>query len=408
VQAAYITKEMVADFPQFAHWLSPLSEFKNMIAIPEDWHDYVILGSGSHDFLRLLMPKLKHHVGPFIYANEVVFTNQRPRDLMGLYKTWAVHDVLLGLHSVITTHAEFGGVTSARHMISFRGVAQDIFTPKAPLPRTLRHVLSDTAAVAVQEISAPTPLQDPLPRAPIYVDGMMRREGLFNLARPTAHIACPCVFKATGWGRRTISTAESLRAFDISPLMDAVLMPNRRARTLLQRSITPLVVTSICRNLWNTLGGLAGDASTQQNLDKVLASNESGGKLNTETTTMKDTFKGTMTDLGEGKEEKTEQVSADQTLFDTIKKEHDLAKAVKSDDAEIPKHLWDIAVCCGPPTLEQTKALTTIRVFMLRIYCKRLWREIRAYMKHTHGADWTTKRHNAKKNRNTAEEAEGV
>jgi hypothetical protein len=89
-------------------------------------------------------------------------------------------------------------VTSARHMISFRGVSQDIFTPKARLPRTLWHVLSDTTADAMQEISAPTPLADPLLRAPIYVDGLMQWEGLFDLAWPTAHIACPCVFKATG------------------------------------------------------------------------------------------------------------------------------------------------------------------------------------------------------------------
>ena len=134
VQAAYITKEIDTLYPHYAHWLSPLSVFEAMVEIPEEWHDYVILGSGSHDFLRLIMPKLRHHVGPFIYANEVVFANQRTLDLMRLYKAWGVHGILLGLHSITTTHAEFGGVTSACHMISFHGVSQDIFTPKALLP----------------------------------------------------------------------------------------------------------------------------------------------------------------------------------------------------------------------------------------------------------------------------------
>jgi hypothetical protein len=240
-----------------------------------------------------------------------------------------------------------------------------------------------------------------------------------------------------------MSMAESLRAFDISPLMDAVLMSDRRARTLLQRSITPIVVTSICRNLWNTSGGLARGASTKQSLDEALTSDESTGNLymetsrtdkdkdgitvnrkeedlmdgdeserireqEKETTTVGDVSKGTMTDLGESKEEETEFSMEQRALLDTVKKEHDLAKAVKSDDAEVPKHLWDIAVCHGPPTLEQTKALSTLQIFMLRIYRKGLWREIRAYMKHTHGTDWTTKMHDAKKNRNMAKEADGV
>ena len=295
----------------------------------------------------------------------------------------------------------------------------------------------------MQEISAPTPLADPLHCAPIYVDGLMQQEGLFNLAQPTAHIACQCMFKATGWGQQTLSTAEGLRAFYISPLMDAVLMPNRQAGTLLQQLITPIVVTSIVRNLWNTLGGLARGASTKQNLDEALMSDESTGNLDMETsrtdkdkdeitvnrkeedlmeedkserimeqeketTTVGNVIKGTMTDLGESKEEETEHSMEQRALLDTIKREPDLAKAVKSDDAEVPKHLWDIAVCHGPPTLEQTKAQSTLQIFMLRIYRKRLWLKIRAYMKQTHGADWTTKMHDAKKNRNTAEEAEGV
>jgi hypothetical protein len=31
-------------------------------------------------------------------------------------------------------------------------------------------------------------------------------------------------------------------------------------------------------------------------------------------------------------------------LFDKLKKEHDLAKAIKNIDAEVPIHLWDTAV----------------------------------------------------------------
>ncbi len=58
-----------------------------------------------------------------------------------------------------------------------------------------------------------------------------------------------------------------------------------------------------------------------------------------ETTTVGDVSKGTMTDLGKSKEEETEFSMEQRALLDTVKKEHDLAKAVKSDDAEVPKHL---------------------------------------------------------------------
>ncbi len=36
-------------------------------------------------------------------------------------------------------------------------------------------------------------------------------------------------------------------------------------------------------------------------------------------------------------------------LLDKVKKEHDLAKAVKADDAQVPVYLWDKAVCRKEP-----------------------------------------------------------
>ena len=103
-----------------------------------------------------------------------------------------------------------------------------------------------------------------------------------------------------------------------------------------------------------------------------------------------------------------EKLTQEQDLLSAIKKDHNLAKAVKSDNAEVPKHLWDAAVCRGPPSPNQARALTVLRVFMLRIYHKRLWQEIRAYMQHTHGLDWITKMRDTKMQRNLVEEVEGM
>ncbi len=400
VQAAFVTKEMAAIFPQQAHWLSRLSDFEAMTDVLDEWQHCVILGAGSHAFQHLITPKLRRHVGPFIFANNMVFTGRQKYDLDRLYRSWETHDVPLGLESVTVQHADFGGVTSAAHVLSFRGVARSIFTPTAPLPRTLHHVLCDTTQTALQEIVVPSPLFDPQPRSPIYVDGLMQREGLFDVSRPTAHIACPSVFKASGWGRRGLSATETLRAFDVSPLMDKVLMPHRRARTLLQQSITPLIVTAICRNLWSTGGDARGASAEPASTDEDLPSdakemdedkegyegNELEGKEDTSeledkgygrnevegkegTSELED--KGKNDGTGEQEENNRKMaLNQDQELFKAIKKAHDLAKAVKSDDSEVPKHLWDVAVCRGPPSLEQAKALSTLRVFMLRIYRK--------------------------------------
>ncbi len=162
----------------------------------------------------------------------------------------------------------------------------------------------------------------------IYIDGMMQREGLFNIGKPTAPIACPCVFKPTGWGRRSLSAKELLRAFDVSPLDNAVLLTHRRAWMLLQRSITPLVVTTIYRNLWNTGGGNGG-AGTKQ--DKVLPSNNKGMAGRTSSNKEEEDVK-----AEEDTKVEEEELTQDQELLSAIKKAHNLAKAVKSDDAEVP------------------------------------------------------------------------
>ncbi len=42
---------------------------------------------------------------------------------------------------------------------------------------------------------------------------------------------------------------------------------------------------------------------------------------------------------------------ANQARLEEIKRKHDFAKAVKSDNAEVPIHIWDEAICRGTATL---------------------------------------------------------
>ncbi len=82
------------------------------------WDNAAVLVLGSLDFLNLVMAKLNGHVGVFIHAMEIVFTGHQMRFMEGLYErqgqeAWAT----LGLSSVTVAHADFGGITSACHLI---------------------------------------------------------------------------------------------------------------------------------------------------------------------------------------------------------------------------------------------------------------------------------------------------
>ena len=55
-------------------------------------------------------------------------------------------------------------------------------------------------------------------------------------------------------------------------------------------------------------------------------------------------------------------------IFVKLKKEHNIAKAVKSDDAQVFVRSWDYRVCRGEPTGEQVKALGKLRELEFQRY----------------------------------------
>ncbi len=76
-----------------------------------------------------------------------------------------------------------------------------------------------------------------------------------------------------------------------------------------------------------------------------------------------------------------------------LKEEHNFAKAVRLDDAEVPTTWWDEAVCWGPPTEVHQKALTVMRDWCLQVYRRWLWKEVRHYLNTKIGNQWRTLRH---------------
>ncbi len=95
------------------------------------------------------------------------------------------------------------------------------------------------------------------------------------------------------------------------------------------------------------------------------------------------------------------------TILDKVRVEHDMAKAIKANDAQIPVYLWDEAVCGREPRYMESKALSTLQYFLLRVYWRRLWREIRSYMASKFGQEWLALGH-AGKNRGAKLEVEAM
>jgi hypothetical protein len=342
--------------------------------------------------------------------------------------------------SSIVAHAKFGGVTSAFHHLSYRGVDATFFRPPPSLPRVLIHIINPAAPNAAEEAPLPTPLSI-IPRSPIVFKGSLRSEGILNVFRPQLRVLCPCVFKPSGWAHRHLMARENLRAFDTPLMLDDALLNRcreRRIRSLLPRSITPLVASATFCALWSELEGGARPADAEQpgltlhgKLEKESSKEEvirrinwkgEGTKLNTADEIRLD---GQMVDSKAGLDETMVDSGASEDtirklarswstttryefgikvetssrtggikmaeILEDLRVKHDIAKAVKADNAKVSVKLWDEAVCRHPPTIEQQQALSILCGFTLHLYRLKLWRDARSFLMHEHGKEWTTK-----------------
>jgi len=95
-------------------------------------------------------------------------------------------------------------------------------------------------------------------------------------------------------------------------------------------------------------------------------------------------------------------LSPSQKRLEGIKRDHALAKAVKSDDAEVPVHLWNKRICHGPCTTKQADALETIRSFFLQVYRRRVLKDCRSHLMIEYGTDWVHWRRRWKDSKLTA------
>jgi hypothetical protein len=130
------------------------------------------------------------------------------------------------------------------------------------VPRTLAHILnaakkSDGRGWGTQ-IDSPDPVREGLLQAPIVMDGLLQKEGLYDVHTPSMEIAWPCVFKLSGWARG-LSARELLHVYDTpSTLIQPILEGSHLPLSAIAHSLSPRVVTSLFYTIWsdNYGGGL--------------------------------------------------------------------------------------------------------------------------------------------------------
>ena len=368
-----------------------------------DYIDCNVLASGSIEFLEELPRAVIHQSVVFIYAVELEFQRlRRKRDFERRIRGTISTLFEMRLDASVVHHERFGGVTNATYVLASRGVDTKCFEPRDGLPRTLGHIINAAAQGHFSAIEPPPPLRS-APRQPVLVDGMLRKEGLYDVFADRPCIACPSVFHTTKWVKRRLTRTELLRMWDIPPALDhgmEVLDAERLAT-----SVSPLLISSFLREIWARGDAPAEDvplcaasafkedmrvptAATHEASDFELP--ECKGRLAQGDSPSADLVSPVATTSELVTDDSEEMPQCDRLAL--VKQLHDEAKAVKSDDAEVPVHLWDRFIMRGGlVSAGLTRQLATIRQAALQWYRRKLTRDCTRFLRGKHGR-WVEER----------------
>ena len=362
-----------------------------------------ILGLGSMEFLTELPKPLVRESNAFIYAVEFDFRRfHRKRDLDRMLRSTASSLAGMQMDASIVNHADFGGVTNASYVIASRGIDTNCFRAHDGLPRTLSHIINAATPGNHRAIDPPPPTQTH-ERRPMIMDGLLRREGLFDVHSPSLNVACPSVFKKTKWVQRRMTLAETLRMWDIQLSLDARMEPQDIDR--LAQSVSPLLISSFLRNIW--AGGeappveariddrapIVDDMRNQEDHAPPTLHHPrlecKGRQTPDESPSVDCVFPVAMNQ--ENASWDASGMSEGERLG-LVKLRHDEAKAVKSDDAEVPIHLWDSFITRGGEVPNKlARQLALIHQAALQWYRRKLTRDCCLFLKRRHG-NWSVER----------------
>jgi hypothetical protein len=190
---AFITNEFqsILNVPHYSQLLA----FEDMWEAPEEWNACTILAPGLHEYLGFVHSKLKHHECPFIYSTNTVLKDRQRWDIIRLLGAWSNVRKRQGLDLSLMAHADFGGVTLAVHLLSYKRVDASVFKAPPALPWVLAHIIDAVCPDSGKKISKPTPLVGHVDCRPISKEGVLWQEVLLDVfVAPNAKIACPCIF----------------------------------------------------------------------------------------------------------------------------------------------------------------------------------------------------------------------
>ncbi len=217
-------------------------DWHTMIYWPTKWDNHVLLMSGSVLFLdSLLGGKLSNHIGPILFCLDTVFTGRRVRNVTGAVRKAALGWACFGLSSKTVTHADFGGVMSASHIVGFCHIDVAALCPCNPLLCTLSHVINPALRTFSQKIPPLTSLSDPPPRAVINVaisttklsEMVQHPGGLLDITQAWEDVGCRSVFNKSGWVHCPLTASEFLRAYGVPLCMDMLLVDDNHKRNMI-------------------------------------------------------------------------------------------------------------------------------------------------------------------------------
>jgi hypothetical protein len=226
---------------------------------PTKWDDHVLLMSGLALFLDSVVGgKLSDHAGPIFFCLDTMFTGRQVRDVTGATRKAALGWACFGLSSKTVTHADFGGVTSASHIVGFCHINVAALCPRDPLLCTLSHVINLALRTFSREIPPLTSLSDKKPWAVINVaisstkpsEMVQHPGGLLNIIQAREDLGCRSVFNKSGWVRCPLTTSEFLRAYNVPLCMDTLLVDDNHTRNMIVRGLSLLIATLIFRDIW--------------------------------------------------------------------------------------------------------------------------------------------------------------
>jgi hypothetical protein len=252
---------------------------------------------------------------------------------------------------------------------------------------------------------------------------ILHPDGLWDVTQPNLHVGCRLVFKRTGWVQPHLTAVEFLRLYDMPLGMDDALSEDKYVGDVLVQEISPLIVALVFRSTWavGSRGGWVGGTRRQsvqvspspmednKATMLVLPSKSSPFKCR-DSLSLRDGMSLDSADPSGPAVLATTIASQDQSpsntirntaLFKKLKKEHELAKAVKNNDAEVPIHLRDDAIWTralsrlikrgegarNPPEFFK-RAMAGFRILFIKLYHWRLRKEIYARLVKKYGQGW--------------------